>query len=127
MTLRRLEPLLVDSHATHANGILASNIIIIAGQVGVLEGLAPDSMLEQARLAMRNVVAVVSEGGGSVGSIAYLTWYVTSVTTYHECAQDIGRAFREIFGTHLPAMTLVGVTGLIDPRCQVEISGIALL
>ena len=46
MTLRRLEPLLVDSHATHANGILASNIIIIAGQVGVLEGFAPNSMLE---------------------------------------------------------------------------------
>ena len=127
MTSRRLEPPIVDSHATHANGIVSGNVIVIAGQVGVSQGTVPDGMLEQARLAMRNVVAVVSEGGGAVGSIAHLTWYVTSVANYHECAQDIGRAFREIFGAHLPAMTLIGVTGLIDPRCHVEISGIALL
>ena len=69
MTSRRLEPPLVDSHATHANGILFGNVIVIAGQVGVSEGAAPDSMLEQARLAMRNVVAVVSKGGGAVGSM----------------------------------------------------------
>lgn len=127
MISRRIEPPLVDSHTTHANGILSGNVIVIAGQVGVSEGTVPNGMLEQAMLAMRNVVAIVAEGGGAVGSIAHLTWYVTSVAIYHECAQDIGRAFREIFGTHLPAMTLIGVTGLIDPRCQVEISGIALL
>ena len=127
MTSRRLEPPLVDSYATHANGILSGNVIVIAGQVGVLEGVVPNGMPEQARLAMRNLVAVVSEGGGTIESIAHLTWYVTSVATYHDSAHEIGRAFREVFGKHLPAMTLIGVTGLIDPRCEVEISGIALL
>lgn len=73
MTSMRLEPPLADSHATQANGNLFGNVIVIAGQVGVSQGGAPESMLEQARLAMRNVVAVVSEGGGAVGSIAHLT------------------------------------------------------
>lgn len=68
MTSRRLEPPLVDSHATHANGILFGNVIVIAGQVGVSEGAAPDSMLDQARLAMRNVAAVVSEAAERSGA-----------------------------------------------------------
>jgi enamine deaminase RidA (YjgF/YER057c/UK114 family) len=52
---------------------------------------------------------------------------VISLDAYHANAREIGRVFRGAFASHVPAMTLVGVTGLIDPRCQVEISGLAFV
>lgn len=123
----RLEPF-AEPYVTHANGIRSGDVIVVAGQVGVdAAGAVPESLPDQVRQALKNVLAVVVEGGGAPGQVAHLTWYVTSVEGYHASAREIGKAFRETFGAHLPAMTLVGVKGLIDPRCQVEISGLALL
>ena len=127
MTLERLEPF-ATPYATHANGIRFGGMVVVAGQVGVDEdGSVPPDLAEQARLALRNVIAVVAEGGGRPEQIAHLTWYVLSLEAYHASAKEIGRAFRDAFAGHKPAMTLIGVTGLIDPRCQVEISGLAFV
>lgn len=127
MSFVRLEPF-PQPFATHANGIRAGAVIVIAGQVGV-DGsdVVPGSMVDQVRQALSNVLAVVAAGGGRPDQIAKLTWFVTSVVDYHAGAREIGKAFRDAFDDHLPAMTLVGVTGLIDPRCQVEIEGYAVL
>ena len=127
MSLLRLEPF-AQPFATHANGIRAGAVIVIAGQVGA-DGsdVVPESMADQVRQALSNALAVLAAGRGRPDQIAKLTWFVTSVADYHAGAREIGKAFREAFGGHLPAMTLIGVTGLIDPRRQVEIEGYAVL
>jgi enamine deaminase RidA (YjgF/YER057c/UK114 family) len=127
MSFVRLEPF-AQPFATHANGLRAGGVIVIAGQVGVNgSDVVPEGMVDQVRQALSNVLAVVAAGGGRPDQIAKLTWFVTSVADYHAGAREIGKAFRDAFDGHLPAMTLIGVTGLIDPRCQVEIEGYAVL
>jgi enamine deaminase RidA (YjgF/YER057c/UK114 family) len=35
--------------------------------------------------------------------------------------KEIGAAYREIIGRHYPAMTVVEVSGLVEPEARVEI------
>ena len=47
--------------------------------------------------------------------------YVTDISR----AEEVGRAHGEVFGEHRPLMTMVEVSGLIDPRMLVEIETVA--
>ena len=49
--------------------------------------------------------------------------YVTDISR----ADEVGRAHGETFGSIRPLMTMVEVSGLIDPRMLVEIEAVALL
>ena len=48
--------------------------------------------------------------------------YVTDISR----ADEVGRAHGEVFGSIRPLMTLVEISGLIDPRMLVEIEAVAL-
>jgi enamine deaminase RidA (YjgF/YER057c/UK114 family) len=56
-----------------------------------------------------------------------LTIYVLDKANYKARSQEIGQVYREYFGKHYPAMTLVEVKGLYDGDmgCMLEIEGIA--
>jgi enamine deaminase RidA (YjgF/YER057c/UK114 family) len=41
--------------------------------------------------------------------------------------KEIGASYREIIGAHFPAMSVVIVRGLIEPRAQVEIEATAVI
>jgi enamine deaminase RidA (YjgF/YER057c/UK114 family) len=47
--------------------------------------------------------------------------YVTDISR----ADEVGRAHGEIFAEHRPLMTMLEVSGLIDPRMLVEIEAVA--
>jgi enamine deaminase RidA (YjgF/YER057c/UK114 family) len=47
--------------------------------------------------------------------------YVTDISR----ADEVGRAFAEVFGVAKPLFTMVEVSALIDPRMQVEIELVA--
>lgn len=47
--------------------------------------------------------------------------YVTDISR----ADEVGRAHGDVFGQHRPLMTMVEVSGLIDPRMLVEIELVA--
>ncbi len=55
-----------------------------------------------------------------------LTWYVTDREEYLRRLKDIGRAYREAMGGHYPAMAVLIVNELVEPRARVEISAIAV-
>ena len=55
-----------------------------------------------------------------------LTWYVTSREEYYASIEDIGAAYREVIGRHYPAMSVVVVAGLLEPRAKVEIEATAI-
>lgn len=114
----------------YSNGIVAQGrILCIAGQIGwdPQGTFASDAFVEQAAQAMRNVVAVVLAAGGKPEHVARLTWYVTDKNEYIAAAKALGAAYREIFGAHFPAMSLVQVAALLEDRAKVEIEATAVL
>jgi len=54
---------------------------------------------------------------------------VLDVNDYKQRLRDIGAVYREYFGKHFPAMTLVGARDLFDAAdgCVIEIEGVAAL
>ena len=46
---------------------------------------------------------------------------------YRGSLAEVGAAYRAVFGKHFPAMALVGVTELVDPRAVVEIEATAVI
>ena len=114
------------SNAAAAHG----RIIAVAGQVGwnpQTMQFASDDFVEQTRQALRNVVDVLRAGRATPAQVIRLTWYVTDRAAYMGALEGVGKAYREVFGPHYPAMTLVVVAGLLEPRAKVEIEATAVV
>lgn len=112
------------------NGVAATGtLLFIAGQIGWNERaeFVSNDFLAQAAQALRNVVAVVRAAGGAPENVARLTWYVTDKREYLAAAKALGDAYRETFGEHYPAMTLVVVAALLEDRAKVEIEATVVL
>jgi enamine deaminase RidA (YjgF/YER057c/UK114 family) len=114
----------------YANGVVADGrIVFIAGQIGwnARDEFETDDFVGQVRQALLNVVAVLTEAGGTPDRIARMTWYITDKAEYRASLRDIGRVYREVIGAHYPAMTLVQVAALLEDRAKVEIEATAVL
>lgn len=114
----------------YANGMAASGeLLAIAGQIGwnAREQFESLEFGPQFRQALQNVVAVVEAAGGTVQDIVSLTIYVTDKREYIGQIDQVGAAYRELFGKHFPAMALVGVNELLEDRAKVEIQALAVL
>lgn len=114
----------------YANGMAASGeLLAIAGQIGwnAREEFESLEFGPQFRQALQNVVAVVEAAGGTVQDIISLTIYVTDKREYIGQIDQVGAAYRELFGKHFPAMALVGVNELLEDRAKVEIQALAVL
>ena len=114
----------------YSNGAIAhGRVLAVAGQIGWNErgAFSSDDLAEQAAQALRNVLAVVRAAGGSPADVIRLTWYVTDKNEYRAAAAQLGRVYRELFGEHYPAMTLVQVAALLEDRAKVEIEATAIL
>ena len=115
------------SHAVVATG---SRTVRVAGQLSTENGAPVASGLstgEQWRLALANVITVVRAAGGDVSHVVLLRAYVTDIEEFKRELPAIGQAWASTFGQHFPAMTLVGISQLVDPNARVEIEGEAVL
>ena len=113
------------SHAMAGTG----TFVFVSGQIATdyTGKVTTVGLLLQARQALRNVRAVLAEAGGAPEHIAQMTWYVLDVDLYRARLKELGAVYREIMGSHYPAMVLVEVSGLVDPAAVVEISATAIL
>jgi enamine deaminase RidA (YjgF/YER057c/UK114 family) len=113
-----------------SNGIIAEGRwLAIAGQIGWNKEsqLVSVEFAGQAAQAMRNVAAVLRAAGGEPKHLVRMTWYVTDKRAYIAALQNVGAAYKEILGTHYPAMTLVQVADLLEDGALVEIEATAVL
>jgi enamine deaminase RidA (YjgF/YER057c/UK114 family) len=103
--------------------------LYVAGQIGwELDGsFATDDLGGQFARALDHVVAVVRAAGGQPEDLVKMTVYVTDLAAYRASLRTIGEAWRTRLGKHFPAMALVGVAGLVEPRAKVEIEAVAVL
>ena len=115
----------------YANAMSAQGrVIALAGQVGwdpVTQEFATDDIVQQTAQALRNIVAVLDAAGARPEHVIRMTWYVTSREAYAANEKEIGRVYREVFGRHYPAMSLVIVAGLLERRALVEIEATAVV
>jgi enamine deaminase RidA (YjgF/YER057c/UK114 family) len=89
--------------------------------------MVSDDLAEQTGQALRNIAAVLVEAGARPAHVARMTWYVLDKGDYLSAQKEIGRVYREIFGDHYPAMTLVEVAGLLEEGALVEIEATAVV
>jgi enamine deaminase RidA (YjgF/YER057c/UK114 family) len=114
----------------YSAGIVATGtLVFVSGQIGwdASETLVSDDLAAQVRQALANVVAIVAEAGGTPEHVARLTWYVTDRDEYVAQLAEIGAAYRETMGRHFPAMAVVEVSRLVEPRAKVEIEATAVI
>lgn len=113
----------------YANGVLGRGaVIVLGGQIGWDErGNYVADFAGQVRQALQNVTTVLAEAGALPQAIARMTWYVTDMDEYRNTAKQLGPIWRAVMGRHYPAMSVVGVTALVEPWARVEIEATAIL
>jgi len=113
----------------YAHGIAArGTAIFVGGQIGWDEkGVFASGFVGQVRQALKNIVHLLKEAGTAPETVVRLNWFVTDLAAYQGNLKEIGKAYRDVFGAHYPAMTLVQVAGLVEPDALVEIEATAVI
>jgi enamine deaminase RidA (YjgF/YER057c/UK114 family) len=114
----------------YANGVAAQGrLVFVAGQIGwdAEQRFVSDDFAAQVRQALANVVAVLACAGARPEHLVRMTWYVTSRDEYNAALAGIGASYRELIGRNYPAMSVVVVAGLLEPRAKVEIEATAVV
>lgn len=113
------------SHAT-----IAGDTVWIGGQTGTDASgavVAKADVVAQFAKAMGNLATALRAAGSAPENVVKLTYYVTDLEGYRRNLAAIGPAYREVFGGHYPASTLVEVKSLFDPDALVEIDAVAVI
>ncbi|MGH7278337.1 MAG: RidA family protein [Candidatus Rokuibacteriota bacterium] len=117
---------------SHGYEARAGRLLFVAGQVardrdGKVVGRG--DLVAQFRQVCENWKALLAAAGATFTDVVKLTIYVLDVDDYRTRTREIGAVYREYFGKHFPAITLVGARDLYDAAdgCVIEIEGVAIL
>ena len=115
----------------YSHGVATSGrLVVLAGQVGwnpVTAAFETDDFAAQVRQALTNVRVLLDAAGAQPAHLIRLTWYITSREHYLAALKPIGASYRELLGAYYPPMSVVIVSGLVEPRAQVEIEATAVI
>ena len=113
----------------YANGVAADGRIVVTG--GVIgwdsEERLAGGFVAQVRQTLSNIAAILAEGDARPEHLVRLTWYVVDMDEYLANLKELGQIYREVFGTHYPAMALVQVVRLVEKAARVEIEATAVI
>jgi len=114
----------------YANGIAAppgARLVFIAGQVGwnAQQVFASDALVPQFEQALRNVLAVLAEAGGRPEHVCRMTAYCCDKPAYLAARQQLGAIWRQLMGSHYPAMSMIFVSDLLDHPGKIELEATA--
>jgi enamine deaminase RidA (YjgF/YER057c/UK114 family) len=132
MGFKLINPASLGTPKGFSNGILADasgKLLFVAGQIGwdAQQTIVSENFVEQFDQALKNVVAVVTEAGGTADQIARMVIYVTDKREYRLNLKTVGECYRARIGRHFPAMVLVEVKSLLEDAAKVEIEAVAVL
>jgi enamine deaminase RidA (YjgF/YER057c/UK114 family) len=110
--------------------VRSGRLLFVAGQVArdaQNAVVGRGDLSAQFRQVCENWKAILTAAGASFTDVVKLTIYVVDVDEYKRQTRAIGAVYREYFGKHFPAMTLVGARDLYDREdgCLIEIEGVA--
>jgi enamine deaminase RidA (YjgF/YER057c/UK114 family) len=117
--------------AGYAHAVVAApgRTVHLGGQTaqaadGTIQG---GTIVEQFDLAARNLIAALRAAGGEPDDLVSVQVFVTNLAAYRLSMRALGGVWRQHFGRRYPAMAVIGVTELFDPRALVELVGVAVL
>ena len=114
---------------SHAVVAPPGRTIYLGGQTaqaadGTIHG---STIVEQFDVAARNLIDAIRAAGGEPDDLVSLQVFVTNLAAYRLSMRALGPIWRQHFGRRYPAMALIGVTELLDPRALVELVGVAVI
>ena len=114
----------------YANGISASGrTIYTAGVIGwdEREMIVSHRLDLQFEQVLKNIVAILSQGGAKPEHIVRMTVYITDRAQYLQQRDELAPIWKSIMGSHYPAMAIVEVKGLVNQSALVEIEATAVV
>lgn len=113
----------------YANGMAARGRFLVTGGVVGWDvmGNFPEGLVAQVKQTLANIVAILAEGRAEPRHLMRLTWYVVDIEEYTSNLREIGQVYREVIGSHYPAMALVQVVRLVENAARVEIEATAVV
>lgn len=114
----------------YANGVAATGrTLYLGGTIGWngQQEFESDDFILQTRQCLQNIVDVLAVGGAGPEHLVRMTWYITDRDEYLARLKEMGGAYRDVIGTHYPAMAMVQVVALMEPRAKVEIEATAVV
>lgn len=114
----------------YSNGVIVDGkLVYLAGQIGwneeeIFEHMDFKGQFEQ---ILKNITTLLKEVQAKPEHIARMTWYVTDMSLYRRTAKEIGPIYRTFMGKHFPAMSVIGVSELVEKQALLEIEVTAVL
>ncbi len=110
--------------ARYAHGVLSDGNVMTSGQLALgVDGTIPEGAQAQAALIFRNIDLILAQGGTSKAGTLRINAYVTDRA--HMAGYMAARDDWLADVPHLPASTLMIVSGFTRPEFVVEIEVIA--
>jgi enamine deaminase RidA (YjgF/YER057c/UK114 family) len=112
-----------------SHGTKVGDTVYLGGQTAMdgTGAIVAGGIVEQFRQCFTNVLDTLAEAGGQPSDLVSVTIYLTDIDDYQANGREIGRAWRELAGTHYPAMAGIGVTQLWQKEALIEIQGVAVI
>jgi enamine deaminase RidA (YjgF/YER057c/UK114 family) len=103
--------------------VRAGAFVFIGGTTSVGPGGAVigETPYEQTVEILGKILHELERAGVGAPDVIQTRVYVTDISR----SDEVGRAHGEVFAEHRPLMTMVEISGLIDPRMLVEIETVA--
>jgi len=114
----------------HVAKIQGGTVVHVAGQApfdAAGRVVGKGDFVAQFTQVVRNLKMAINAAGGEPHHYAVLTIYITDLQAYLENKKPLGAVYRQVFGKHFPAITLVEVKRLYNADCMLEISGLAVI
>ncbi len=114
----------------YSNGISASGrTIYTAGVIGwdEREMMVSHRLDLQFEQVLKNIVAILAEGGAKPEHVVRMTVYITDRPAYLKLRDELVPIWKSIMGNQYPAMALVEVAGLVNQSALVEIEATAVV
>ncbi len=104
-------------------------ILFLAGQTAANSrgDITSEDFVKQFDMAVTNVVEVVKKAGGGPQNLMSFTIFTTRMAEYKASLRLLGETYQRRMGNHYPAMALVEVQELVNPKAKVKIQAIAVL
>lgn len=120
-----------DAPIGYSNAIMvpAGQIIFIAGQVGWNEKqiFESEDIAPQFEQALKNIVAILAEGGAKPEHICRMTCFCKDRDAYLAARPQLGKIWKRHIGKHFPAMSMIFVSDLLDHPGKIELEATAVL